>query len=281
MKLCEFFQRTFTYCGSNLNESEYVKTILEKVIFNIDNDDLTKKVAIFNMDDNDINKIFKGNRPLSKPSARYIISHLDMSNFADYLNEITTDDAKVLLCKEFEDTIGNANKDNIAIKLSSLLADIIRGIADKDNKTIVKPLPTITDFEIENELTNIINILSKTPLEKIDIDLTYEPVKVDKKIENDGVLKDDIRKYVIGYYLFIKGLFDDVAIRNSACINRISEQVKYHSNNLVSQNLPQEVIFDKMVDWLKAKIPCASNTSCRIIIAFFVQNCEVFHAIAQ
>lgn len=276
-----FLQKLFKYCCGNDSTATFVTTVLEKIIFNRDNDDLAEKVAAFNMDENDLRKIFNGKKSLSRKSARYILSHLDEVNFADYIVEQTTDDTRILLCKEFESYIGNTDKDNISAKIATLLSNIIQAIADKNKTTNTVPLPQLSDFTIEQELTEVIKTLATSPLEQLKIELTYEPVNVDRKILSNGVLKADIRKYVIDYYLFIEGLFKDASKQNSAFFDIIAEQVKYHSDNFIEQNLPQEIVFDNMVNWLKAKVSYVSDTACRIIISFFVQNCEVFHAITE
>ena len=86
---------------------------------------------------------------------------------------------------------------------------------------------------------------------------------------------------MIDYYLFVENLFKEASQQNSGFFDNIAEQVKYHSDNFIANNLPQEEVFDKMVDWLKAKVSGVGYTACRIIISFFVQNCEVFHAFTE
>lgn len=282
MKFSELIQRLYPYCGGDDTTSEFVTTILEKVIFNIDNDDLTKKVAVFNMDDNDLRKIYSGKKGISKPSARYILSHLDENGLTEYICDRTTDDARILLCEEFEPYVGNADKDNIANKIYHLLVEILKSIAMPQGNTLPKKSPAqISDFEMERELTEIVQTLAQLPPEQLDTKLIYNSVNVDKKIISDTVLKSDVRKYVIDYYVFVEGLFKNAARQNSAFFDELAKQVKFNCDIMISQNVNQEVVFDKMVAWLKSKVTFASDTACRIIISFFVQNCEVFHAISE
>lgn len=282
LSFSEYLKKLYNYCGGDDSVATFVTTVLEKIIFNRDNDDLTKKVAAFNMDDNDLRKIFNGKKQISSKSARYIVAHLDEVAFSEFIIERTTEDTRVLLCKEFEPYVGNADKNSISTKISTLLSNIFQNIAKKGKNTKNTEMPQpLSDFTIERELTEIVKTLAATPLEQLKIELTYEPVNVDKKILSNGTLKDDIRKYVIDYYLFVENLFKEASQQNSGFFDNIAEQVKYHSDNFIANNLPQEEVFDKMVDWLKAKVSGVGYTACRIIISFFVQNCEVFHAFTE
>lgn len=282
LKFSELLQKLYPFCGSNGTTSKFVTTVLEKTIFNIDDDDLTKKVAAFNMDDNDLRKIYNGKKTISKPSARYILSHLDENSLAEYICDQTTDDARILLCEEFEPYVGNADKNNISTKISRLLVEILKTIAAPKENALPKKSPAqISDFEMERELTEIVKTLATLPPEQLDAKLVYDPVNVDEKISSDSALKSDVRKYVIDYYVFVEGLFKDAARQKSAFFDELAKQVKFNCDIMISQNGNQEVVFDKMVAWLKGKVTFASDTACRIIISFFVQNCEVFHAISE
>lgn len=279
----EFLQKLYNFCSGNDNTSTFVTTVLEKIIFNRDNDDLAKKVAAFNMDENDLRKIYNGKKTLSATSIRYILSHIDKQNFAEFITDSTTDDARILLCEEFEPNVGNADKDNIADKIATLLVNILKEIVvPKNKKTDTLPLQQISKFDTEQELTEIVKALALLPQERLNDLLKYKPYNVDKKVlPENAILKKDIKQDVVDFYLFVEGLFNNATAKNSLFFDQIAEQVKIASDNYISQGLPQEIVFNNMVDWLQSKVAFASRSSCRIIISFFVQNCEVFHAFTE
>lgn len=279
----DFLQKLYNYCCGNDSAATFVTTVLEKIIFNRDNDDLSNKVAAFNMDENDLRKIFNGKKSLSAPSVRYILSHLDKQNFAEFISESTTDDARILLCEEFEPNVGNANKDNISDKIATLLANIFKEMVTPKNKKIdTVPLPQISKFDMERELTEIVKTLALLPAEQINDMLTYKPYNVDKKVlPQNAILKKDIKQDVVDFYIYVEGLFNNATAKNSLFFDQIAEQIKIASDNYIEQGLPQEIVFNNMVDWLQSKVSFASRSSCRIIISFFVQNCEVFHAFTE
>ena len=47
------------------------------------------------------------------------------------------------------------------------------------------------------------------------------------------------------------------------------------------QGLETSDIFDKMVGWLMQKTNCTNKVACEIVIAYYVQNCEVFDEITE
>lgn len=43
----------------------------------------------------------------------------------------------------------------------------------------------------------------------------------------------------------------------------------------------KSIIFDHMVQWVKNKTLSSSTEACEAVVAYFVQNCEVFYAITE
>ena len=66
-----------------------------------------------------------------------------------------------------------------------------------------------------------------------------------------------------------EGTFDDIAT-----------SVKHIYNKFSRTYSTQEEIFNALVDWLNEKTFNDSNyrTACEIVMAFFIQDCEVFRA---
>jgi hypothetical protein len=61
----------------------------------------------------------------------------------------------------------------------------------------------------------------------------------------------------------------------------VANDVQRSYRKLSSIGLKQEEIFTQLVEWFKKKGKARSSLACEIIVAFFVQNCEVFHALTQ
>jgi hypothetical protein len=61
----------------------------------------------------------------------------------------------------------------------------------------------------------------------------------------------------------------------------VASDVRRSFRKLESGGYPQEEIFKHLVEWFMKKTNTKSALPCEIIVAFFVQNCEVFSAISK
>ena len=85
------------------------------------------------------------------------------------------------------------------------------------------------------------------------------------------------------YYKYIEKLFSDLDSTGINKFNVIASQVKLAFENLNSfGTLSQRQIFTRLSEWILDKIgyPKESINIVNILVAFFVQNCEVFYAIS-
>ena len=113
-------------------------------------------------------------------------------------------------------------------------------------------------------------------------ELSLKPVAVAKKIaKENNLLLHSIRDKVIKYFPFIQETFKDIEICRQNKFDIIASQVKTAFLKANEQNLSQNDIFNKLVEWLYSKTQNSSRIGCECIIAFFVQNCEVFNEISQ
>lgn len=275
MTFSEFVNKLYTYCGNGQIAPIFLQELLKKITSE-------QKDVIFEKEESEYRKYFNGNRNLPKKSATYILSHLDKECFDSYLYNSFSDDSLIQLCKEFEDEIGNATSENVTEKLTDLFISILKNIAIKKQPENKSQNAFMSDQDIEKSLAQIVNSLSNITQEEIDSIIGYEPVNVDKKIlPQNALLKDEIRNKVVKFYLYIENLFKEASNNNSSFFDNLANAVKFASDNYINQNLPQQVVYNYMVQWFKNKSYSADDTACRIMVAFFVQNCEVFHEISE
>lgn len=273
MKFNEYMNILYNYYGAGEAKHGFLLKLLNNIT-------IEQEDNFFQMEHNELDKCFRTNPP--KRTCKYILSHLDKENYIRYLGELSesaSEDSQVLLCKDFESTIGTSTKNDIHPKLADLLIQIFKEIVDKSNQkaNIIKP-----NFSIEDELTNLIKKLSKLTSKDVDTMLSYEPVEVDKKIlPENGSLKKEIKDDVVTYYRFIEKLFQNESMENCSLFDQICRNIQTASDNYISQGLPQGVVYSYMVKWLQDKVSYVDPIACKVLISFFVQNCEVFHAVAQ
>ena len=274
MNFSEFVNKLYLFCGNGETPSNFLVAILTAATTEQDDD-------IFDRNNDYLKKIFNGKREISKKSVSYILTHLDKGKLDTYIYDLLAEDALIELCDAFEEQIGNTTKDDVTTKLSELFVSLMKKIATKEKGTTITAVPTTANnIDIEKALAEIVKNLANTPQEKLYVILKYEPYNVDKKIlSKNALLRKDIREDVINYYSYIETLYKEISKGNTALFDRVCEAIKYASDNYISQELPQQVVFDFMVAWLKQKSMSSNETACRIMISFFVQNCEVFHEI--
>lgn len=272
MTFSSFVQKLYPYCSNGKSPADFVVVVLSEMTTEQDD-------SLFDKSNDYLKKIYNGTKFISQKSASALLTKVDKTKFDSFLYEMLSDDALIELGADFENEIGNVSKDNVTTKLIELLVSIIKKIATKGKNTANIVVP-ITNIDIEKALSEIVNTLAKTPQEKLDVVLKYTPFNVDKKIiPSNALLKKDITDDVVDYYTYIEYLFKNASKNNTVLFDRIAEAIKYTSDNYISQGLPQQSVFDYMVAWLKQKAASANETACKIIISFFVQNCEVFHEI--
>ena len=111
--------------------------------------------------------------------------------------------------------------------------------------------------------------------------LNYEPVAVEKKIlSNNLLLRQKILSYVNVYYPVVKKIFQIMNEAQKIYYDGFAMSVRTTYMKENQKGAPQSMIFDALVDWLMN----ATNTdreSCEVVIAYFVQNCEVFDEISK
>ncbi|MEG1567787.1 MAG: hypothetical protein RR347_08900 [Anaerovoracaceae bacterium] len=267
-----FVQKLYPLCSNGKMPADFVIEVLSEMTTEQDD-------SIFDKGNDYLKKIYNGTKFISQKSASAILTKIDKTKFDSFLYERLSDDALIELAASFESEIGNVTKDDVTTKLIDLLVLIMKQIATKRKGTTNTVAP-VTNIDIEKVLAEIVNNLAKTPQEKLDVVLKYIPFNVDKKIlSTNALLKKDIKDDVVDYYTYIEYLFKNATKENTSLFDRVGEAIKYASDNYISQGLPQQSVFDYMVAWLKQKAASANETACKIMISFFVQNCEVFHEI--
>jgi len=145
-----------------------------------------------------------------------------------------------------------------------------------------KAMDNVSDIPLETQITEILQELKTADIVELQ-NLSYRPLKVERKINSENrLLREKIKGYVVQYFLFVQnvlGQFDEIGKQK---FGKIATEIKLCFQNFEEQKLPQEDIFDGIVNWIKSKTQSQYGiTACEIIVAFFVQNCEVFYEITE
>lgn len=141
----------------------------------------------------------------------------------------------------------------------------------------------LSNNNIDESILNIIYSLKN--LKKADLkplDLKMEPLKISQKVKDDFLLLDAIKDKVLRYYRFIQEQFQILEGYSSNNFETVASQIRTAYLKANSSGISQEEVFNQLVSWLEnINSETSSNIACQIIIAFFVQDCEVFDEISK
>lgn len=133
---------------------------------------------------------------------------------------------------------------------------------------------SIDRMELEEDIRIALAALMeiKNPSQMIGLD--YKALRIDEKIKNEPLLKNEVQNHVLQYYRTIEGAFND----SEADFDTIATEIKLSSLKLEKAGLSKEEVIESLAEWIrkKANLGDRSRTACRIVVAFFIQNCEVF-----
>ncbi|WP_055665534.1 ABC-three component system protein [Desnuesiella massiliensis] len=133
-------------------------------------------------------------------------------------------------------------------------------------------------FNIESEIKTILENLNNPNFEDELISLNYESLKIDEKTNSTlpFIIKRTIKRDVVDYFDFIKKLFIEINKTNPYKFETLASQIKGFYFKCMQINQSQEYIYNTLVDWLCIKTDNYSKRACEIVIAYFIQDCEVF-----
>lgn len=139
-------------------------------------------------------------------------------------------------------------------------------------------LESLDKLYLEEQIEAVIRQIPNATQEQLSDTLTYKALRVRDKISNIPlIIKTE--GFVVPYYNYIKSLFSQLEREGLLNFEDVANDVQRSYRRLHSLGLTQDEIFQQLVDWFKNRTNAQSVIACEIIVAFFVQNCEVFHAL--
>ena len=142
---------------------------------------------------------------------------------------------------------------------------------------------TYSNYTISEEIVSIIQSLTDAPNDGSILKLEYTALKVDEKLETrfDRILRKHIIDDVSEYYIYIKSLFAEIEKDNPGKCDLIASNIKSFYLDVKLKTTDQEAIFNKIAEWLQIKTQQNSIESCKVIVSFFIQSCEVFNHVSK
>lgn len=133
-------------------------------------------------------------------------------------------------------------------------------------------------FNIEVEIRVVLEKLNSESIESELVQLSLESLRIDQKT-NDTLpyaIKRSITRDVVDYFDYIRRIFIELDKMTPYKFNTLASQIKGFYSKCMQINQNQEYVYNSLVDWLDEKTNFYSRKACEVVIAFFIQDCEVF-----
>lgn len=141
----------------------------------------------------------------------------------------------------------------------------------------------INEMALEDEIQVVISGLVCDIDEKALVELPMEALRIDHKIlPENHLLRSDETTRVLRYYNFINNIFSDMERDGTGDFDLIASEINTAYKKLENGKLSQEEIVNQLAEWIRNKSQVGNQymRACHIVVAYFIQNCEVFHEIS-
>ena len=202
--------------------------------------------------------------------------NLDLTQQAEFLTvaDLPTDyeslDNKMLLCRNCADAYLISPTVDEFQRLKEIKAQQTKDIAFAD---------MADSINIEQGILEILDALSNDKTRpRPDKKSSYEVWWVSDKISDDNwSLQDKVTYWVLRYYRKIEEFFEERERMRTLRFKKVKNEVSQMFEIYDEQDLPQEEIFERMLNWLEEQTGCRDRKAREAFISFFIQNCEVFY----
>ena len=144
-------------------------------------------------------------------------------------------------------------------------------------------LTDINNASLEDDIHCVLSGSTGITADTILEELPLNALRLDQKISpNNPLLKTEITDKVLRYYNYIDSLFSSMEREGTGDFELIASEIKIAFKKLDNGTLSQDEIVEYLAEWIKNKTGVGNQhkTACRIVVAYFIQNCEVFNEIS-
>jgi len=89
------------------------------------------------------------------------------------------------------------------------------------------------------------------------------------------MLRMETQHNVVTYYRYIESIFSE----SDANFDLIASEIQTVSAKFEDAGMSQGQVINQLAEWIRnqRQLDADKSMACRIVVAFFIQNCEVFH----
>ncbi len=138
-------------------------------------------------------------------------------------------------------------------------------------------IDTLDRLDVEDGIIDLLNSLGALDQEFDFAEASKNALAIVKKIHpEERLLANEINGNVLLYYRFVEEQLRQLDAEGILDFEIIRTQIHGCFLKLDRAGLPQSKIVESMAKWLSDKTGSGDILACRIVIAFFIQACEVF-----
>ena len=140
---------------------------------------------------------------------------------------------------------------------------------------------TISEHAIRKEVCEILDVISTYDLDGADLtSIGYDLSTVDKKLKTgmSPLQKREIKQNAINFYVRIRNHIRLLEQQDQASVRILQNQIKSYYLAMNGQNPEnKDLVFKYVAEWISVR-SSKSLLASKVLVSFFVQNCEVFDA---
>lgn len=214
----------------------------------------------------------------NKPIKRYVITHIfpeglskdkaiELSAVYPKPKDLEQTDNLIALCDHCaEDYLSDPTAEEY-----QRIYDLKRVLARN-----YKAKESVNAVDLEEDIRIVLDALFNVDDSVQLVPLEYEALHIDEKFEaKNFMLKTETQIKVLQYYRYIESIFSE----SETDFDLIASEVKMSSQKLEKSGMSQSDVIEYLSDWIRNKtnLGTDSRPACNAVVAFFIQNCEVFH----
>ena len=140
-------------------------------------------------------------------------------------------------------------------------------------------LEIVFDSKLQEGIEKVVRKIAALPANALT-ELNYKPVKLEAKIRNDVVLLLKVKALVSACYPFVQNIFKEVSNETGLRYRALCSEIRTAWILLDEEGREPDEVFAALTDLISNKIN-ENKKWCEIVVAYFVQECEVFNEITE
>ncbi len=133
----------------------------------------------------------------------------------------------------------------------------------------------LANVDVTKEIEDVLQYLLLLR-EPASVDLSLDPKVVETKMRESSIIViDSIKDLNTKYFKGIDKFLSKFEAKSTDGSTVLGMKIKTMSMELVRNGFTPEEVFDELSKQIKDKTHCSTDLVCKIIIAYFIQHCEV------